>query len=75
MHLDLDFIWTAPPVPTCSYLDNCTAVLRGGCDSCSFAHDSVHADGDRVGFIAASSIAPAERRPARSASRRAVRNY
>lgn len=75
MHQDLDFIWTAPPVPTCSYLDNCTAVLRGGCASCSFVNTSVDADGDNYGFIAASSIAPTTRRPARSADRHTIRNY
>jgi hypothetical protein len=75
MHQDLDFIWTAPPVPTCPYLDNCTAVLRGGCASCSFAHNFVNADGDLVGFIAASAIAPATSRPARRGGRRAGWNH
>lgn len=75
MQIDLTSILIAPPVPTCPYLDNCTAVLRGGCASCSFAHNSVDADGDPVGFIAASAIAPAMRRPARSASRAHSRTH
>lgn len=70
MHLDLDHIWTAPPVPTCQYLDNCTAVLRGGCASCGFVHGRpFDSDCDPVGLMAVSAMAPATGRPARRANR------
>lgn len=75
MRIDLTSILIAPPIPTCPYLDNCTAVLRGGCASCSFAHTFVDADGDPIGFIAASAIAPAVCRPARSANRAHTRTH
>lgn len=75
MQIDLTSIVIAPPVPTCPYLDNCTAVLRGGCASCSFAHSPVDPDGDPVGFIAASAIAPAMRGTARRVCRAHTRTH
>lgn len=75
MRIDLTSILIAPLVPTCPYLDNCTAVLRNGCASCSFVPSSVDADGDPVGLIASSTIAPATARPARSASRAHTRTH
>lgn len=76
MHQDLAYIWTAAPTSICSHMGHCDRILLvDGCASCSFAHGPFDAEGDPMGLIAASAIAPATNRPARRASRNAGWNY
>lgn len=67
MQTSPDYLWSTPPIPSCPYLDNCSAV--DGCASCSLVQGPFDSEGDPVGLIAASAISPATSEPAVRVSR------